>query len=114
MTTNGRSETEGTGQFLGWMARRNLQVVALDGRREWYRYHHLLGELLQTELVLPLLSVYRLSFREIGDRLCVSFHTVKSQAYSVYQKLGVSPHSQAVARSHELGLDNQQPNRQVR
>ena len=56
--------------------------------------------------VLPLLSTH-LSFREIGDRLSVSFHTVKSQAYSIYQKLGVSSRSQAVARSHELGLDNQ-------
>ena len=56
--------------------------------------------------VLPLLSTH-LSFREIGDRLSLSFHTVKSQAYSIYQKLGVSSRSQAVARSHELGLDNQ-------
>ncbi len=55
--------------------------------------------------VLPLLSTH-LSFREIGDRLSLSFHTVKSQAYSIYQKLGVSSRSQAVARSHELGLDN--------
>ena len=56
--------------------------------------------------VLPLLSTH-LSFREIGDRLSLSFHTVKSQAYSIYQKLGVSSRSQAVARGHELGLDNQ-------
>jgi LuxR family maltose regulon positive regulatory protein len=56
--------------------------------------------------VLPLLSTH-LSFREIGDRLSLSFHTVKSQAYSIYQKIGVSSRSQAVARSHELGLDNQ-------
>ena len=56
--------------------------------------------------VLPLLSTH-LSFREIGDRLSLSFHTVKSQAYSIYQKLGASSRSQAVARSHELGLDNQ-------
>jgi LuxR family maltose regulon positive regulatory protein len=56
--------------------------------------------------VLPLLSTH-LSFREIGDRLSLSFHTVKSQAYSIYQKLGVSSRSQAVARAHELGLDNQ-------
>ena len=29
---------------------RNLLVVPLDRRREWYRYHHLLRELLQAEL----------------------------------------------------------------
>jgi LuxR family maltose regulon positive regulatory protein len=30
--------------------RGNLFLVALDTRREWFRYHHLFGELLQTEL----------------------------------------------------------------
>ena len=54
--------------------------------------------------LLPLLSTH-LSFREIGERLFVSSHTVKTQAYSVYRKLGVSSRSEAVARMHELGLD---------
>jgi LuxR family maltose regulon positive regulatory protein len=54
--------------------------------------------------LLPLLATH-LSFREIAERFLVSFHTIKSQAYSIYQKLGVSSRSQAVARAHELGLD---------
>src|SRR5438067_12919168 len=54
--------------------------------------------------LLPLLSTH-LSFREIGERLFVSSHTVKTQAYSAYRKLGVSSRSEAVARVHELGLD---------
>ena len=54
--------------------------------------------------LLPLLSTH-LSFREIGERLYVSSHTVKTQAYSVYRKLGVSSRSHAVARMQELGLD---------
>ncbi len=54
--------------------------------------------------LLPLLSTH-LSFREIGERLYVSSHTVKTQAYSVYRKLGVSSRSEAVARTHEFGLD---------
>jgi LuxR family maltose regulon positive regulatory protein len=54
--------------------------------------------------LLPLLSTH-LSFREIGERLYVSSHTVKTQAYSAYQKLGVSSRSEAVTRTHELGLD---------
>jgi LuxR family maltose regulon positive regulatory protein len=54
--------------------------------------------------LLPLLSTH-LSFREIGERLFVSSHTVKTQAYSAYRKLGVSSRSEAVARTHELGLD---------
>ena len=55
--------------------------------------------------LLPLLSTH-LSFREISEHLSVSFHTVKSQAYSIYQKLEVSSRSQAVNRVHELGLDD--------
>jgi LuxR family maltose regulon positive regulatory protein len=54
--------------------------------------------------LLPLLSTH-LSFREIGERLYVSSHTVKTQAYSLYRKLGVSSRSEAVARTHEFGLD---------
>jgi LuxR family maltose regulon positive regulatory protein len=54
--------------------------------------------------LLPLLSTH-LSFREIAERLYVSLHTVKTQAYSAYRKLGVSSRSEAVTRTHELGLD---------
>jgi LuxR family maltose regulon positive regulatory protein len=54
--------------------------------------------------LLPLLSTH-LSFREIGERLFVSSHTVKTQVYSAYRKLGVSSRSEAVARARELGLD---------
>jgi len=54
--------------------------------------------------LLPLLSTH-LSFREIGERLYVSAHTVKTQASSVYRKLGVSSRSEAVTRSQDLGLD---------
>jgi LuxR family maltose regulon positive regulatory protein len=54
--------------------------------------------------LLPLLSTH-LSFQEIGERLYLSKNTVKTQAYSVYRKLGVSSRSGAVTRTHELGLD---------
>jgi LuxR family transcriptional regulator, maltose regulon positive regulatory protein len=53
--------------------------------------------------LLPLLSTHY-SFREIGERLHVSPHTVKSQAMSVYRKLGVSSRSQAIQRARGLGL----------
>jgi LuxR family maltose regulon positive regulatory protein len=53
--------------------------------------------------LLPLLSTH-LSFRQIGERLDLSRHTVKSQAISVYRKLGVSSRSQAIKRVQELGL----------
>ena len=53
--------------------------------------------------VLPMLATH-LSFSEIGAGLFLSPHTVKSQAMSIYRKLGASSRSQAVARSRELGL----------
>jgi LuxR family transcriptional regulator, maltose regulon positive regulatory protein len=54
--------------------------------------------------LLPLLSTH-LSYREIGERLYVSSHTVKTQAYSAFQKLGASSRSEAVTRARDLGLD---------
>ena len=53
--------------------------------------------------LLPLLSTH-LSFREIGERLYISQHTVKTQAMSVYRKLGASSRSQAVQRLQDIGL----------
>jgi LuxR family maltose regulon positive regulatory protein len=53
--------------------------------------------------LLPLLATH-LSFREIGERLFVSRNTVKTQAISVYRKLGVSCRSDALDRATRLGL----------
>ncbi|HEY4792258.1 MAG TPA: LuxR C-terminal-related transcriptional regulator, partial [Actinomycetes bacterium] len=53
--------------------------------------------------LVPLLATH-LSFREMGQRLYVSPHTVKSQAMSIYRKLGVSSRSQAIQRVQETGL----------
>jgi anti-anti-sigma factor len=53
--------------------------------------------------LLPLLTTH-LTFREIGERLYVSSHTVKTQAMSLYRKLGVSSRSQAIEHAQQLGL----------
>ena len=53
--------------------------------------------------LLPLLSTH-LSFPEIAGEMFLSRHTIKSQANSIYRKLGASSRSQAVSRSLELGL----------
>lgn len=45
-----------------------------------------------------------LSFREIAARLGVSANTVKTQAHSVYRKLGAASRSEAVARAQDAGL----------
>jgi LuxR family maltose regulon positive regulatory protein len=53
--------------------------------------------------LLPFLTTH-LTFREIGERLFVSRNTVKTQAISIYRKLGASSRGEAVQRAAELGL----------
>jgi LuxR family transcriptional regulator, maltose regulon positive regulatory protein len=53
--------------------------------------------------LLPLLATH-LSFPEIGRQLFLSPNTIKSQACSIYRKIGASTRSQAVVLSRELGL----------
>ena len=53
--------------------------------------------------LLPMLASH-LSLPEIAAELFLSRHTVKSEAVSIYRKLGVSSRAQAVARCRELGL----------
>jgi LuxR family maltose regulon positive regulatory protein len=53
--------------------------------------------------LLPLLATH-LTFPEVGQELFLSRNTVKTQANSIYRKLGVSTRSQAVTRAREIGL----------
>jgi LuxR family maltose regulon positive regulatory protein len=53
--------------------------------------------------LLPLLPTH-LSFRAIGEELHISANTVKTQAISIYRKLGVVSRGEAVARATEAGL----------
>jgi LuxR family maltose regulon positive regulatory protein len=53
--------------------------------------------------LLPLLPTH-LSFRQIGREFFLSPNTVKTQALSIYRKLGASSRTQAVTRAQELGL----------
>ena len=53
--------------------------------------------------LLPLLATHH-SFRELGERLHLSPHTVKTQAIAIYRKLGVSSRSQAIQHAQDLGL----------
>ncbi len=71
-----------------------LSAVALSGP----------SSLTMAELRILRFLPTHLSFREIGERLHVSTNTVKSQAHSIYGKLGTSSRSQAVARAAALGL----------
>jgi LuxR family maltose regulon positive regulatory protein len=53
--------------------------------------------------LLPLLATH-LTFPELGQELFLSPNTIKTQAGSIYRKLGASTRSQAVTRARELGL----------
>ena len=53
--------------------------------------------------LVPLLPTH-LTYPEIGERLFISRHTVKTQASAVYRKLGASSRKEAVERIIELGL----------
>jgi LuxR family maltose regulon positive regulatory protein len=53
--------------------------------------------------LLPLLATH-LSLAEISERLLVSRNTVKTQAISVYRKLGVSTRSETIERMQQIGL----------
>jgi LuxR family maltose regulon positive regulatory protein len=53
--------------------------------------------------LLPVLATH-LSFRDIGEQLYLSQHTVKAEAVSIYRKLGQSSRNGAITRARELGL----------
>ena len=53
--------------------------------------------------LLPVLTTH-LPFAEIAAGMFLSRNTIKSEAMSIYRKLGVSTRSEAVARARELGL----------
>ena len=53
--------------------------------------------------LVPWLATH-LSFREIGERLFVSGNTVKTEALSIYRKLGASSRSEAVEAAVHVGL----------
>jgi len=53
--------------------------------------------------LVPLLPTH-LTYPEIGERLFISRHTVKTHAGSIYRKLGASSRAEAVERIKELGL----------
>ena len=53
--------------------------------------------------LLPYLATH-LTFPEIATRLFISRNTVKTEAVSIYRKLGASSRSEAIDRAVEVGL----------
>ncbi len=94
---------EGNPGLASLAARTRDLRLEVDAIPEGDESHH--AGLTPAELRLfPLLATH-LSFREIADQLFVSRNTIKTQAISVYRKLGVSSRSEAVAEAQRLGLD---------
>jgi LuxR family maltose regulon positive regulatory protein len=53
--------------------------------------------------LLPYLATH-LTFPEIATRLFISRNTAKTEAISIYRKLGASSRSDAIERAVEVGL----------
>jgi len=53
--------------------------------------------------LLPFLATH-LSYEEIGQRLYISRNTVKTEAMSMYRKLGASSRSEAIETAQQIGL----------
>jgi LuxR family transcriptional regulator, maltose regulon positive regulatory protein len=81
------------------------QAEELNTKLDTIRQGHPgLSTLTTAELrLLPLLATH-LNFLEIGQRLYISKHTVKTQAVSIYRKLGTSSRSESVERLQEIGF----------
>ncbi|MFZ0014369.1 MAG: LuxR C-terminal-related transcriptional regulator, partial [Acidimicrobiia bacterium] len=62
------------------------------------------SSLTKAELRLLPFLVTHLTYPEIGERLYISRHTVKTQAMSIFRKLGVSSRSEAVEQAAKIGL----------
>jgi LuxR family maltose regulon positive regulatory protein len=84
----------------------HVQAVRLRHQVDQLRESRASGDfgLTPAELrLIPLLASH-LSFRMIAERFLVSRNTVKTQAISVYRKLGVSNRSDAIEEASRLGL----------
>jgi LuxR family maltose regulon positive regulatory protein len=86
------------GRFIDELERVSQQALAAPrGDDSW-------STLTRAELrLLPFLQTY-LTIKEIGERLGVSPNTAKTQALSIYGKLGASTRSEAVEAAVERGL----------
>jgi LuxR family maltose regulon positive regulatory protein len=60
----------GSASILEYMERANLFLVPLDDERQWYRYHHLFADLLQTQLQ-----------KSLGDSGVAQYHLRASEWY---------------------------------
>ncbi len=84
--------------FLGAMLIPSEQVEAIQPDTE------LLAQFTERELEILQLVADGLANKEIAQQLHLSVNTVKMYNSQIYQKLGVSRRTEAVAEAHKLGL----------
>lgn len=63
-------------------------------------------ELTQREIEILKFMVKGYQYKEIADKACISFETVKTHVKHIYEKLGVSSKLHAIRRAKDLGLLN--------
>ncbi len=80
--------TDGGQSTLEALVRRNLFVIPLDPRREWYRYHHLFADVLRSRLsreepdrVLDLHRRASIWYEQRGERFEAIRHALDGQDY---------------------------------
>jgi LuxR family transcriptional regulator, maltose regulon positive regulatory protein len=82
-------EVEDSGKLLAELEQANLFLIALDDHRQWYRYHHLFGQLLELELaeqepgLVPALHNRAAAwYRDAGDVEAAIHHATAAGEYA--------------------------------
>jgi LuxR family maltose regulon positive regulatory protein len=98
---------EGSSALLADLERANLLLIPLDTKRQWYRYHHLFGELLRHELeatepeLVPILHGRASGwYREVGLIVDAARHAIAAGDFEAMAEL--------VGRHHGLFVDQGQ------
>jgi LuxR family maltose regulon positive regulatory protein len=96
--------------MLEALERRNLFLVPLDDRRQWYRYHHLFGDVLRARLLdedpdrVPALNVQASSWYERnGDRSQAIHHALAAEDFERVADL-VEPLIPAMGQGRQEGV----------
>jgi len=78
---------------LDWIKRSDLFIIPLDNRQEWYRYHHLFQELLQSRLAA-----------ENGPDQVADLHRLASTWFEAHELLDEALHHALAAEDLDLAV----------
>jgi LuxR family maltose regulon positive regulatory protein len=97
----------GSKQTLDVLYRANLFLVSLDDRREWYRYHHLFADVLQTQLDAPAIDRLRSLRRRASD-----WYEAQGERFEAIRHALAGEDFERAAGLIELAIPETQRNRQ--